>query len=414
MWWTNDFLQVEDNELLIAGRRAAAIVERHGTPLYVYGRARILHNYDAIRGLFAEAAPGLEARVSFAAKANSHPRILRLLERRGAWLDAVSPGEVRAALSAGFPAARILYTGTSVSEEDLRAVFGHVGITVNIDALEQVDLMKEVRDRWFPRRRIRVSVRWNPGVGRGFTPRAVTAGARSADGTPIKFGVEDAKVGRAFKRAVRFGFVPVGLHQHLGSGWVGEDFPAVKEAVRRMVAKAAALERGGLRLEFLDFGGGFGPRFYRTQGLFPADEYVRYILRTVDKARLSIRAVAVEPGKALVADAGVLLLRVVYVKETYGNRIACVNAGTFNTLPRPAVYVQAHHEIVNASRLRAPKETRVTVAGHLCETGDVFGKERLLPLPRRGDILAVLNAGGYSRSMASHYNSRPIPKEIIV
>lgn len=414
MWWANDFLQVERNALLIAGRRATAIAERHGTPLYVYGRSRILENYEAVRGLFADSGPGLEARVSFAAKANSHPRILRLLQERGAWLDAVSPGEVRAALDAGFPAGRILYTGTSVSEEDLRAVFGHDGITVNIDALEQVALMKEVRERWFPKRRIRVSVRWNPGVGRGFTPRAVTAGARSSDGTPIKFGVEDGKVARAFRLAVRAGFVPVGLHQHLGSGWVGEDFPAVREAVRRMVAKAAALERGGLRLEFLDFGGGFGPRFYRTQGQFPADAYARHILTAVAQARLSIRAVAVEPGKALVADAGVLLLRVVYVKRSYGNIIACVNAGTFNTVPRPAVYTQAHHVIVNAVRVAGASPVRVTVAGHLCETGDVFGKERLMPAPRRGDVLAVLCAGGYSRTMASHYNSRPIPKEVIV
>lgn len=414
MWWANDFLQIEDNELWIAGRRARAIAERHGTPLYVYGRSRILQNFDAIRRLFSGAGERLEARISFAAKANTHPRILRLLEQRGAWLDAVSPGEVQAALEAGFPPSRILFTATSVSEEDLRAVFALDGITVNIDALEQVDLMKEVRERWFRRRKIRVSVRWNPGLGRGFTPRAVTAGERSADGTAIKFGVEDSKVGRTFARAVRYGFVPVGLHQHLGSGWVHEDFPAVKEAVRRMVRKAAALEKGGLRLEFLDFGGGFGPRFYRTQGLFPTDEYVRHILRSVDKAGLSIRAVAVEPGKALVADAGVLLLRVVYVKESYGNVIACVNAGTFNSVPRPAVYTQASHEIVNADRVESRKNVRVTVAGHLCETGDVFGKDRPLPAPRRGDILAVLCAGGYSRSMASHYNSRPIPKEIII
>jgi diaminopimelate decarboxylase len=414
MWWTNEFLKVEDNELTIAGRRARDIAERQGTPLYIYGRSRILHNFDSLRRLFAEAGGGLEARIAFAAKANPHPGILKLLEKRGAWVDTVSPGEVRAALEAGFPADRILYTGTSVSEEDLRSVFVYGGLTVNIDALEQLEVMKEIRDRWFRRRRIRVAVRWNPGLGRGFSPRAVTAGQRSADGTPVKFGVEEAKVGRVFERAIRFGFVPVGLHQHLGSGWVHEDFPAVKEAVRRIIRKAVELEKGGVRLEFLDFGGGFGPRFYRTQGLFPVEDYVRLIVRTMAKSGLSVKALAVEPGKALVADAGVLLLRVVYVKESYGHVIACVNAGTFNTVPRPAVYAQASHEIVNASRIDRPRKVRVTVAGHLCETGDVFGKERLMPMPRRGDILAVLCAGGYSRSMASHYNSRPIPKEILV
>jgi diaminopimelate decarboxylase len=414
MWWVNDFLGIEDNELSIAGQRARAIAERRGTPLYVYGRARILQNFESIRGLFEEAAGGPETRISYAAKANSHPGILKLLAGRGAWLDAVSPGEVEAALEAGFPTQRILYTGTSVSEEDLRAVFAREGLTVNIDAAEQLDLMKEVRDRWFRRRRIRVSVRWNPGLGRGFAPRAVTAGQRSPDGTPVKFGVEDRKVRRVFERAARLGFVPVGLHQHLGSGWVREDFPAVQEAVRRLVHKAIELERAGLRLEFLDFGGGFGPRFYRNQGLFPAGDYVRHILRTVAKSGLSIKAVTVEPGKALVADAGVLLLRVVYVKDSYGHVIACVNAGTFNSVPRPAVYSQAFHEIVNACRVDGPRTIRVTVAGHLCETGDIFGRERRLPPPRRGDILAVLDAGGYSRSMASHYNSRPIPKEILI
>jgi diaminopimelate decarboxylase len=317
-------------------------------------------------------------------------------------------------MAAGFPPERILYTGTSISRDDLERVFGINGLTVNIDAPEQLEIMARVRRRAFPGKRIRVSVRWNPGIGRGFNPRVVTAGARSSDGTPIKFGVEERKVAAVFERARALGFVPVGLHQHLGSGWVRQDFPIVREAVVRIVRKARELKDLGFPLEFLDFGGGFGPRYTREQGLFPVERYLRLIARSVAEARLGLKAIAVEPGKFLVGDAGALLVSVEYVKESYGNLFACVNGGTYNTVPRPAIYIQAYHEIINASRVRGTPTARLTVAGHLCETGDVFGKERLMPVPKTGQVLAVLVAGAYCRSMASTFNLRNIPPEILI
>jgi diaminopimelate decarboxylase len=217
-----------------------------------------------------------------------------------------------------------------------------------------------------------------------------------------------------FEKAAEFGFQPVGLHQHLGSGWVKEDLAEVDKAAARMIQKAAELEGKGFDLEFLDFGGGFGPRYSKGQGLFPVAKFAAFICREIKKRRLKIRALAVEPGKYLLADAGALLLTVAYLKESYGNLFACVNGGTFNMLPRPAIYPQACHEIVPCSRLGSTKKRRVTVAGNLCETGDVFGKEILMPIPKAGDVLAVLNTGTYARTMASNYNLRPIPKEIII
>lgn len=412
-WWENDFVSVLDNELFLGSHPARALVERHGTPLFVYGRGQILSNFKKLEDAFS-AGTGPEVRICFAMKANPNPSILKLLRRRGAWIDAVSPAEVRAALAAGFPAERILFTGTSVGRKDILQAFRIRGLTVNIDALEQLELMKEARERGFRKSGIRVSIRWNPGIGRGFNPKAVTAGAKSTDGTPIKFGVEESKVLEAFERARHHGFIPVGIHQHLGSGWVREDFEAVKEAVDRMVEKAAELEKKGFSLEFLDFGGGFGPKYRRDQRLFPLGEYAAYIGKRVLEAGLKIRAIAVEPGKYLVGDAGAVLLSVEYVKESFGNLFACVNGGTFNTVPRPAIYMEAYHEIINASRVDARERPPVTVAGHLCETGDVFGKERPMPLPRRGDILAVLCAGAYCRSMSSEFNMRKIPPEILV
>ena len=412
-WWENDFLSVRNNRVRLAGVDASALAEKHGAPIYVYGRDSIISKFRALQGLLGEQT-SLESRICYAMKANPHAGILKALKDEGAWIDAVSPNEVRTAMKAGFPASRILYTGTSVSTADLEAVFGIDGLTVNIDAAEQLELMREVRERSFRGKRVRVSVRWNPGKGRGFSPKAVTAGERASDGTPIKFGVEEKKLKNVFIRTRKAGFLPVGLHQHLGSGWVREDFTSVRRAVDGMVRKAEELESLGFDLEFLDFGGGFGPKYFRNQSLFPTPDYIRYVCESIRKAGLRIKAVAIEPGKYLVGDSGVLLLRVEYVKESYGNIFACVNGGTFNTVPRPAIYMQARHEIVNCLEVDASMKTKVTVAGHLCETGDVFGKERLMPLPRRGGLLAVLCAGGYCRSMASNYNLREIPKEILI
>ena len=412
-WWENRFLKARDRKLFLDQKAATKIAEKHGTPLFVYSRKQILENFANLHKAFSDKT-NLEIRICYAMKANPNRKILKILSSQNTWIDAVSPGEVREALRAGFPAKKIIFTGTSISSDDLQQVFDEDDLIVNIDALEQLELMREVKREGFRNRKIRVSVRWNPGIGRGFNPRVITAGKRSSDGTPIKFGIEEKKVIEAFQKATLYDFIPVGLHQHLGSGWVKQDFEAVKGAVDKMIKMASKLEKLGFSLEFLDFGGGFGPKYSKNQGLFPVQKYAEYICRKIEEAKLKIKAIAVEPGKYLVGDAGVLFLRVEYVKESYGNLFACVNGGTYNTVPRPAIYSQAYHEIINCSKVEAKEKKRVTVAGNLCETGDVFAKEVLMPLPKRGDILAVLCAGAYGRSMASNFNLREIPKEIII
>jgi diaminopimelate decarboxylase len=412
-WWENEFVRIRGGRLALGRYAAATLAAKFGTPLYAYGRARIRNRCRDLARSAGKAIAG-EVRLCYAMKANAHPGILGALRSEGAWIDAVSPGEVWAALAAGYPARRILFTGTSLGPEDYRAAFAVDGLTVAVDAVEQIEDMAHVRRRWFRGKAIRVAVRWNPGIGGGFHPKVVTAGERSSDGTPIKFGIEEKRVLDAFREAAAAGFHPVGLHQHLGSGWVAQDFPSVAEAVARMADKASDIEAAGFPLEFLDFGGGFGPRYGRSQSIFPLERYLALIGRTLKRAGLGGKAVAFEPGKYLVADAGVLLLRVAYIKESYGNVFACVSGGTLNTLPRPAIYAQVHHEIVNGRDPAGRADTRVTIAGHLCETGDVFGRDVPMPRPRRGDILAVLCAGAYGRSMASNYNLRPIPDEILI
>lgn len=412
-WWENRFLKVEKGKLFLENRAAGTIAEEHGTPLFVYSRSQIQSNLQALKNAFVKNIPS-ELRICFAMKSNSNIEILQFLRDQDVWIDAVSPGEVDLAVRAGFPPQRVIFTGTSVSTLDMRRVFSLDGVIVNIDAVEQLEIMAEIKRKEFPDKNIPVAVRWNPGIGRGFSPKTVTAGRLSFDGTPIKFGIEEERVLSAFQKSVQAGFQPVALHQHLGSGWKGDDLAEVLEAVDKMVKKASELEKEGFPLEFLDFGGGFGPRYTENQEAFPLLEYARSIGEKVRQSGLKIKAIAVEPGKFLVGDAGVLLFRVEYLKESYGNLFACVNAGTFNTVPRPAIYAQAHHHIVNCSEIESDSPLPITVAGNLCETGDIFGKNIIMPIPKRGDVLALLCAGAYCRSMASNFNLREIPKEILI
>lgn len=413
MWWENEFLRVKGRTLHLGRVSTEQIAKRNGPPVFVYSRAQISSNYKTLHRTFSKHLRE-PLRIAYAMKANPHREILKLLQKQGAWIDAVSPQEVEEARRSGYPASRILFTGTSLSGADLECVFRVDGLTVNIDALEQLEVMREVKTRGFPEKKIRVSIRWNPGIGRGFNPKVITAGSRSTDGTPIKFGIEESKILTALERALSYGFIPVGLHQHLGSGWVNEDFEVVSGAVDKMVAMARQIEKAGYRLEFLDFGGGFGPRYQRSQKPFPLAKYASHIARRISGSGLGINAVVIEPGKYLVADAGVLLLRVEYLKESHGQLFACVSAGTFNSLPRPAIYPQAQHHIVHCGRVFDGRMKLLTVAGNLCETGDVFAREITMSVPQRGDILAVLCAGAYGRSMASHFNMRDIPREVFI
>ncbi len=412
-WWENNFLKVKRNTLLLGGQPAAMLAEKHGTPLFVYSREQIQANFRMLTKILRENT-SLDTYICYAMKANSHPRILKTLKAEGARIDTVSPGEVALARNAGFPASKIMFTGTSLSVEDFQKIFCHSGVIINIDAEEQLELMQEARENWFPQKIFRVSLRINPGIGKGFCSKATTAGVAAPDGTPIKFGIEKDRTLAVLAKASEMGFNPVGLHMHLGSGWTGGDYSAVALAVDKMVEAAREVQDHGLRLEFLDFGGGFGPKYSKEQEVFPVQEYIRYINEKITQSKLKLKSLFLEPGKYLVGDAGVLLFRVEYLKKNYGNLFACVNAGTFNSAPRPAVYANAYHQIVHSSRVKSEDIQEITIAGNLCETGDIFGKKILLPVPQRGDILAFLNAGAYCRSMASQYNTRDIPKEIFI
>ena len=406
-------LEIEGNLLHVGDVPCVELADEFGTPQYVYNVERVLENYRRIRD-------GLEARadrdvvVYYAVKANFNPALLEALAGEDAHADVLSVHEAEFALRAGFPAERIMFTGTSVTDETMEHLLER-GILINIDSFSQMRRLAKIAPEG-----LEVSIRWNPGEGAGFDPKVITAGARS-HGRPVKFGIEDGKVLDLCSEALDLGLHPVGLHQHIGSGWTGKDVDRFLETVNHTMEMAAEItDLLGGDLRQVDFGGGPGIPYRPEQEAFPIDEYCAGICGCVAESGLGVERISIESGRYIVGDAGVLLTRVNTVEEKGGSLIVGVDAG-FNTLIRPAFYGEyvdgmfreAYHEIVNASRVEGPHES-CSVAGPLCETGDLLAIDRRMTKPREGEVLAILDAGAYGYSMASVYNLQPRPAEVIV
>tara|TARA_Y100000310_G_scaffold342623_1_gene446623 strand:+ start:1033 stop:2316 length:1284 start_codon:yes stop_codon:yes gene_type:complete len=401
MWWESDgHLEVINNQLFIAGAEASVLAKKHGTPLYVYNGDRIIENLSAIQNAFAK--NNAKPRIHFAMKANSHLAILQLLFKKGAWIDAVSANEVKLALKAGFPKEKILFTGTSVSNEELKSLI-YLGVRINIDSFSQMQRMKELGFKG------EVSIRWNPSEGAGHHEHTITAGKF------IKFGIPEDRIEEAFQQAREFGFNVVGLHQHIGSGWLGKDVEVFLDTVDKTIAVAKNVqELLGKNLEFIDFGGGPGIPYTKEQQKFPLDKYAKGIVQKMAASNLKAE-IAIEPGRYIVGDAGILLIEINTVEDKNIPMLG-VNSG-FTHLIRPAFY-GAHHEIVVCDNVGGRDSGKFMVAGNLCESSDVFNESkqelRELPVPREGSILTILNGGAYGYCMASNYNSRSKPTALLL
>ncbi len=401
MWWeVKNHLEIREGQLCIANTPGIDIAKKFGTPLYVYNGKRIAELYKKFYGTIKKYTDR-EVRVHYAMKANSNKEILRLLSREGAWIDAVSPEEAGAAIEAGFPNERILFTGTSVSNSDMEQLVD-MGVRINVDSLSQLKRLSRITTD------IGISLRMDPGIkGTGHNWRTVTAG-RESHGVPIKFSIPEGEILKAAKLAKDLGFKVVGIHEHIGSNWrTDEELNEFLQTVDIVLEKAKQLGN----LEFVNLGGGPGVRYQENHQEFPLERYAQETCKKVEESGIDC-AICFEPGRYIVADAGLLLVEVVDVKERYGDIIVSVNSG-FNHLIRPVMY-GSYHEIINCAKAGAEPDTKATIAGNLCETGDVFASQRMMPKPEEGDILAIHNAGAYGFAMASHYNMRSLPKEVLL
>ena len=355
------------------------VADEQGTPTYVTSAATVRDRFDNLRDVFPD------ARVQYAAKANTNPRILRVLRERGAALDTVSLGEVLAGQRAGFDGDEMMYTSYAPSPEELAAVLER-GVLVNVDSAGQMETVVGAGAE-------RVGVRVNPGVGAGHSDEVVTGGKGA------RFGVSPEEAVELYERALDAGVEPVCLHAHIGSGFL-EPEPLVR-ATERM---CEVVEDLPVTPEYVDIGGGLGVPYRRDED--PLD--VAALGEKVREAFDVDAKLVVEPGRYLVAESTVLVTRV----NTVGDGVIGVDAG-FNTLLRPAMY-DAYHAVTNVSRDDDAPTGRYDVAGPVCESGDYLAHGRELAEPREGDLLAFHTAGAYGFVMASRYNSRPLPAEVMV
>jgi len=390
-------LEQSNGELHIGSQSAQKLAERFGTPVYVTNEERVRANYRRLKEALGRRYP--KNRILYACKANTNLSILRILLQEGASIDAVSAGEVFLAKKAGFAGSQILYTGTSVSKEELEFV-SKSGATINIDSPALLPHLKKGT---------RVSFRINPEVGAGHHEHCITAGKEA------KFGIwEDGAVG-AYKAALEKGLRPIGIHMHIGSG-IMEPAPFAA-AVKKFMEIAGRVKReAGVEFEFIDIGGGIGVPYKPGVSPVDLDDFFEVVVGAfkdgLKEHNLGEPVLQIEPGRYIVADSTILLTRVTGVKSTPFKKFVGVDAG-FNVLVRPAMY-GSYHEILPVKSPSAEKTEAVTIAGPLCESGDVLAKDRKLPPVKEGDVLAVFDAGAYGFSMSSHYNSRLLCAEVLV
>jgi diaminopimelate decarboxylase len=372
---------------------------RYGTPLYVYSAGHILARFE----LFEQAFSGVPHQVCFAVKANPALAILKMLAQKGCGFDVVSGGELERVLAVDSAAAeRVVFSGVGKTAAEMDLALRAGILLFNVESEEELTLLAERAAK--RRQKARFALRVNPDVFAETHPY-ISTGMREH-----KFGIDIQRARAVYRKAGKY-LEAAGVSVHIGSQIRSADpFGAAAERVVRLIAD---LRRDGHAIRYVDLGGGLGVE-YHLDKTFDATEKVRQyaaaLISHVQKA--GGLTLLLEPGRFLVAQAGALVARVLYVKKNGAKTFVIVDAA-MNDLIRPALY-QAHHEIVPVVKPRSGKKAVVDVVGPVCETGDFLARDREMPGVRPGDLVAVLDAGAYGMSLASNYNSRPRPAEVLV
>ena len=380
--------------LLCDGVSLEEAASRFGTPLYVYSAAAVEEAYTAYDRAFAL----VPHRVCYALKANGSGALLRLLARLGAGADIVSGFELEAALRAGFPPERIVFSG--VGKTDAELALGLAAGIAEFNAESEQEIERLSRAAAASGRRARVTLRVNPNIDPRSHPY-ISTGLREN-----KFGVDIAEAPEILSRAARLpGLTVTGVQCHIGSQIT--DLEPLEEAARELAALSRRLLADGFPLETIDVGGGLGVDYEGGRAPDPAALAAR-ILPALAGLPLTL---LLEPGRSLVAPAGVLLTRVLGLKENRGKLFVIVDAG-MNDLLRPSLYGAFHR--IEPVTARERDTRRVDVVGPVCESGDFLARDRNLEVPEPGELFAVRDAGAYGFVMSSNYNMRPRAAEVLV
>ena len=402
-WWVRPGLDIDhDGRLRIVGVDAEALARERGTPLFVYDRGRFAEHARRLQAAFAPT--GVPFRLRFALKANPLPEVLEVFRGLGepgtpesVGVDACSPGEVLRALQCGWRSEEISYTGTNISERDLDVLLTH-GIHCNLDALSQIDRY----GRRAPGSRI--GIRIDPGAGAGYNEHLEYSGAR-----PTKFGIGLERLDEALALAVTHRLVVDTIHFHAGSGWLADGLSAFERALPAAVEAVRRTRAAGNDVIEVNVGGGLGMPARSDERPIDLDAYAAVVARHLGPLGVTIAA---EPGDHLSKDAAILLGEVVTVETRRGVTFVGLDIG-WNVDCAYFIYGFAQ-ELVLCRDAGAARTELVTVAGHINEASDVFAEDYPMPPVREGDMVALLNAGGYLQAMSSTHCLRPMGEAVFL
>lgn len=388
------------------------LAREHGTPLYVYSAQTILEHYAKLKQAFAPAADFTdEPVICYSVKANSNLSILKLMRDHGSGFDVVSGGELHRALKVGADPKKIAFAGVGKSDDEIRYAMEKDILLFNVESEEELENVNRIaKER---KTAVKVAIRVNPDVDPK-THTYITTGKKEN-----KFGIDLIRTNKLIERHKDFPRARIcGLHVHIGSQITRVE-PYV-ETMTRLAAFVPECRAAGVEIEWLDIGGGFGI-WYKEKLARTAREIADAILPLIEKMKVKL---LLEPGRFIVGNAGILVTRVLYVKEGGEKKFVICDAG-MNDLIRPTLYSAYHRiwpvttdpgvngEVPDEEQWDGPSVTS-DIVGPICESGDFFAKERRMPPLKRGDLVSIFSAGAYGYAMSSNYNSHPRPCEVMV
>jgi diaminopimelate decarboxylase len=396
-----DFFEYKNGRLYCEDVEVSRIAEDVGTPAYVYSARTITEHYKRIE----EAFGGIPLLICYSIKANGNLSILRLLKELGAGFDAVSAGEIMRALAVGADPRKIVFAGVGKTDEEIEFALDKDILLFNVESEQELENINSIAGA--KNKKARIALRINPDVDPA-THRYVTTGKREN-----KFGIDINKAEDLIARLPAMHNVELlGFHCHIGSQITTvEPYEAAVEKLTDLFARC----KQSFPLGYLNIGGGFGI-FYREDEARPIADFAE---RTVPLVKATRCRLILEPGRFIVGNAGILLTRVLYTKQSGDRSFVICDAG-MNDLIRPSLY-QAYHriwpvasDILPGHTVPGDRRILADVVGPICESGDFLALERELPRVERGELLAVFSAGAYGFSMSSNYNSRPRAAEVLV
>ncbi len=383
-----------NNELWCEDVPVKAIAQEVGTPFYLYSARTFKRHFNAYKEAFGKRSH----LIAYAVKSNSNLAVLNLLGKLGAGADIVSGGELFRALKADIPAGRIVYSGVGKTMDEISAALEAGILLFNVESTAELEAISSVARQ--KGKRASISFRVNPDVDPKTHPYISTGLSKN------KFGLSIEQAMDAYERAATDSSLEVkGIDCHIGSQLT--DIAPFRDAFDRVKRLVDQLENKGIRLEYIDIGGGLGIQYNDETPPLPSD-YARPILEAMDGMDHTL---IVEPGRSISGNAGILVTRVLYTKKTPNREFYVVDAA-MNDLARPSLY-QAYHEI-NPVEKRDAGTATVDIVGPICETGDFLARDRVIQVLEQGELLAVMSAGAYGFTMSSNYNSRPRAAEVMV